>query len=94
MKTVFTSRRGQHTPSRMQSNYWVGMLVFIEVHRRIHGSQFGTVPKPLRDDAFCQGGYCLDAPELLPAGSTLFESFGPGVDDWAAVPTSVERTSP
>jgi hypothetical protein len=47
---------------------FVGILVFTEVHRRILKGEFGRIPKHISDDAFASGGYCLDAPEAIPAG--------------------------
>lgn len=39
-------------------------------------------------------GYCIDAPEILAAGSMERDEFGPNEDDWLAMPTMVERLSP
>jgi hypothetical protein len=75
---VSVSNRAFHTPSRVQSHYGIGLLCFTEYHRRILGGEFGRIPKPIQEDAFSQGGYCIDAHDLLPAGSMQFHSFGPG----------------
>lgn len=85
-------RRLRHQPmSTLYRPSHVGVLVFMEYHRRILKGEFGEIPKPISDDAFNMGGYCLDAPELMPAGSTEFYQFGPEKDDWIAEPTSIER---
>jgi hypothetical protein len=80
-----------HQPMRVQSHSHIGMLAFVEIHRRVLGGKFGRIPDPLSDDAFSMGGYCIDAHETLPAGSTEFHSFGPGADEWIASPTTVAR---
>ena len=84
-------RRVLYTPTNLQSHHGVGVLVFIETHRRILKGRFGRIPVALKDDAFSMGGYCLDAHELLPAGSVKFESFGPGKDEWIWSPTTTQR---
>lgn len=89
--TPFTSRRALHTPSSIQSHFGIGALVFVETHRRILGGKFGSIPKAISDDAFAQGGYCIDAHELMPAGSVEFQRFGAGADEWIANPTHFER---
>lgn len=80
-----------HQPMSMQSHHSLGVLVFLETHRRLLHGEFGRIPEPLKDDAFSMGSYCLDAHELLPAGSTEFYSFGPGKDDWLPAPTTLLR---
>jgi hypothetical protein len=60
----------------------LGILIFMEAHRRIHGNQFGSIPKPIKEWAFAEGGYCLDAPDTLPAGACEFYALDPtGVED-------------
>lgn len=54
----------------------IGLLVFIELHRRIHGGEFGSVPAPLRDDAWSQGGYCIDAGNVIPGGASRWCDIG------------------
>lgn len=85
------SRRFAHQPMSLQTHGHIGMLVFVETHRRVLGGKFGRISEPLSEDAFSMGGYCIDAPETLPAGSTEFHSFGPGADEWIASPTTVAR---
>jgi hypothetical protein len=85
----FTARRPIHRPLRIQSHWHVGALVFMELHTRLHGNQFGLVPKPLRDDAFSAAGYCLDAHDALPAGSMLYEEAAQG--EGSPMPTTIER---
>ena len=31
-------------------------------------------------------GYCIDAPEIMAAGSTVRDVFGPDKDDWIVMP--------
>lgn len=93
MKVGFSNRRAMHAPTRLQSHYHVGVLCFVEMHRRILGGRFGRIPAPLQDDAFSMGGYCIDAHELVPAGSTEFHCFGPEPDDWIPSPTTIERSA-
>ena len=38
-----------------------------------------------------EAGYCLDAPELLAAGSHERDIFGDGDEDWLAMPTAIPR---
>jgi hypothetical protein len=87
------SNRAMYTPASTQSRLGVGVLVFLEMHRRVLGGKFGSIPAPIRDDAFSMSGYCLDAHELMPAGSMRFHRFGPEPDDWIWESTKVERAS-
>lgn len=80
-----------HRPVSTSSLSFVGVLVFMEFHRRILGGKFGEIPKPISDDAFSMSGYCLDAPELLPAGACRFREVGPEPDDWIVEQATVER---
>lgn len=34
-------------------------------------------------------GYCIDAPELIAAGSTIRDEFGPDGGDWLVMPSMV-----
>lgn len=43
--------------------------------------------------AWVEAGYCLDAPELIAAGSHERDIFGDGQDDWLPMPTTVARVS-
>ena len=76
------------------SNHVIGVHCFVEMHRRILNNKFGSIPKPLRDDAFSQGGYCLDAPDLMPGGSCFYEEIGPpedGEPQWIVAQRIVAR---
>lgn len=84
--------RDKYAPSRVQSHYQVGLLVMLETHRRINGRKFGPMPKPLSDDAFNMSGYCIDAHDVLPAGSMAFDKFGPDDEDWMWMPTTCLRS--
>lgn len=56
----------------------VGIFVLMETIRRVGN----PIPRPLKDDAFNQAGYCLDAPEVLPGGGCYVDRFGDEPDDW------------
>jgi hypothetical protein len=58
----------------------IGTLIFMEIHRRILFGQFGKIPKYISDWAFAEGGYCLDAPDHLPAGYCEYYELGPETD--------------
>jgi hypothetical protein len=91
---AFSPCRAMHSPTSVQSHFFIGALVFTETHRRILKGEFGRIPRPISDDAFSMGGYCIDAHEIIPAGSVEFDSFGPGPDDWVASPTTTNREAP
>lgn len=77
-------RRAMHKPDHhtKQDICTLGILFFMEFHRRILGGQFGRIPTPIKDWAFAEGGYCLDAPDTLPAGGCEFFSLDPtGMED-------------
>jgi hypothetical protein len=80
-----------YSPHSVQGHHHVGVLVFVELHRRIHKGAFGKVPQPIRDDAFGMSCYCLDAPDIMPAGSVFFDRYGPEPDDWLPMVTTVTR---
>lgn len=69
----------------------VGLLVFLETHRRVFGNAFGRLPEYLSQDAFDMRGYCIDATDIVLCGSMVFDKFGPAPDDWLAMPSMVER---
>lgn len=74
----------QHAPGHYTSQdvRTLGILIFMEVHRRILHGQFGSIPKPIKEWAFAEGGYCLDAPDMLPAGACEFFELDPtGMED-------------
>ena len=85
------SRRFAHQPMTTQSHHRIGLLVFMEMHRRILGGKFGHIPEPLKDDSFSAGGYCIDAYDIMPAGSMEFFAIGPGDDEWLPMPTTLDR---
>ena len=85
-------RRWMHkNPSNVGGHHFVGVLMFMETHRRILNGEFGTIPAPIKDDAFSMGGYCLDAPETMPAGSMVYERFGPGPEEWMISQSTTSR---
>lgn len=53
----------------------VGMLVFVELHRRYFGGKFGRMPDALSSDAFSMSGYCLDAPGAMPGGGLRYDEY-------------------
>lgn len=80
------SQREQYQPGHHtdQDTRTLGIMIFMEVHRRILHGQFGVIPKPIKDWAFAEGGYCLDAPDNLPAGACEFYELDPtGMEDMA-----------
>jgi len=79
-----TARRAAHQPGHYTSpdTRTLGVLFFMEFHRRILGGRFGRIPTPIKDWAFAEGGYCLDAPDILPAGGCEFFDLDPtGMED-------------
>lgn len=83
--------RAIYQPSSTQSHFHIGVLVFMEFHRRILGGKFGSIPEPIKDDAFNMGGYCLDAHETIPAGSMVYERFGPRPEEWMISQSTTSR---
>jgi hypothetical protein len=49
----------------------VGLEVMAETHRRLFKLQGVAMPKCLMADASNMSGYCIDAPDRMPAGSSL-----------------------
>lgn len=93
-----SERRAFHqfaTQTSFQRWSHIGLLAFVELHRRIHGSRFGKVPEPLKEDAFAAGGYCLDAPGTIPSGGMYYDEFAPPDEDgernWVATPFTWSR---
>ena len=77
-------RRAMHKPGHYTApdTRVLGLLFIMEFHRRIFGGRFGRIPAPLKDWAFAEGGYCLDAPDMLPAGGCEFFGLDPtGMED-------------
>lgn len=87
----------RHTPLSCAGHNVVGIHIFVETHRRVFGNKFGRMPEPLKDDCFSMGGYCIDAPDLLPGGSCYFNEFAPPDepgqpnDNWVVNQTIIER---
>ena len=65
---------------------WLGPLLFIEMHKRIMGNEFGRMPVPIKEDSFSQSGYCIDAPDRMPAGGCYFFD----IDDGEGLPCQIE----
>lgn len=55
----------------------VGLRVFMEFHKRIPSKEIGKMPASIKDDAFSMAGYCLDAPDEIPAGSCFADELNP-----------------
>lgn len=73
-----------HTPlpaTMLCARQFIGVRVFVELHCRILGGKFGSIPRCLSDDAFSMTGYCIDAPELIPAGGCYYDEFAPPDED-------------
>lgn len=78
--------------------HFIGVLIFMETHRRLLHGEFGSIPRQLREWAFAEGGYCLDAPELLPAGGCEWIGAGPppegeSEEDWG-IPSQITVQRP
>lgn len=86
------SRRHFYQPVRTSHHQWVGLTIFMETHRRVHSGNFGALPKPLTEWAWAEGGYCIDAPQSIPAGGCYFEPVPPPHDDeWPpGIPAQLE----
>lgn len=83
--------RYRHYPIETPEHAFIGLLVFIETHRRVFHGQFGKLPRALEQDAFSMGGYCLDAPDELPGGACEFYSIGAEPDEWIVAQVKVSR---
>jgi hypothetical protein len=75
-----TARAMHQCPDTISGHHSVGVHIFVETHRRIFKGAFGRLPKPISDDAFSMGGYCLDAPEVMPGGGMFYDEFAPPED--------------
>lgn len=82
------SVHSQMLPS-VSGHSFVGILIFMEYHRRILKGEFGSIPEAIKIDSFAQGGYCIDAPEIMPAGSC--ESMQIDEEMWGVDQTHVYR---
>ncbi len=71
--------REHHDPGHYtaQDTRTLGIFIFMEAHRRLLGGKFGAIPKPIKEWAFAEGGYCIDAPDSLPAGACKFFDLDP-----------------
>ena len=63
MTYLWTASEVLHTRSHL------GVLIFMEYHRRFLKGKFGSLPAAIRASVFVDGGYCIDAPDHLPAGA-------------------------
>lgn len=85
-------------PPPVYQHQVVGVWCFLELHRRIHGNNFGKVPAPLKEDAFVQRGYCIDAPNEMPGGGCYYDEFAPPDEDgernWLVQQFIVHRETP
>lgn len=80
-----TRHRLDTLPNCSAADTGVGVRCFVEMHRRVLGGKFGSIPKWISDDAFSMGGYCLDATELIPAGGCYAAEYGGPEDHWVVV---------
>jgi len=69
-------------------NTGLSARLLIEDYRRQ-----GAVLTRAAHKMWVDAGYCIDAPELIAAGSHERDIFGDGPDDWLPMPTPVERLS-
>jgi hypothetical protein len=60
----------------------VGLEVMAETHRRLFKLQGVAMPKCLMADASNMSGYCIDAPDYLPAGSMRSVTFDVDESVW------------
>jgi hypothetical protein len=86
----------KHLPSRVMPNSFIlGANIFCQYHLRILGGKFGSIDKRIEVAAFAEGGYCLDAPQLLPGGGCYYLEFGPhnedGTVDWCVDQWTIDR---
>ena len=62
-------------------HHWLGLMIFMEAHRRLLHGQFGRIPEPVTVWAWAEGGYCIDAPMTLPAGGCFYLDLQPFRED-------------
>lgn len=48
---------------------WIGVSIWLEMRKRLKCRNEAFPPKAIKEDAFIQRGYCLDAPCEFPAGA-------------------------
>ena len=70
MKELYQHRVETH-------HHWLGLMIFVEAHQRLLRGEFGSIPTPLEVWAFAEGGYCIDAPQSLPAGACFYADISP-----------------
>jgi hypothetical protein len=91
-----TNRAVHQCADSTTGNYVVGVHIFMETHRRLLKGAFGRIPKPISEDAFSMGSYCLDAPEVMPGGGMFYNEFAPpedGEPQWVPSQFIVHRWS-
>ena len=71
------------------NKHFLGVRIFLEIHDRLLGGKYGKIPTCISEDAFAQGGYCLDAPDELAAGAV--ESIEIEKDLWLPCQMTVYR---
>lgn len=80
MTSRVSYRPSHYTPQDIRA---LGILFFMEAQYRILNGKFGRIPTPIKDWCLSEGGYCLDAPDSLPAGGCEFYSLDPtGMEDY------------
>lgn len=65
-------------------NTGLSMTLVLEQYRR-----FGSESREMK--AWVDAGYCIDAPEIMAAGSMVRDEFGPEIDDWLAMESMIDR---
>lgn len=86
-----------HTPlpaTMLCARQSIGPLFSVELHYRLFGGKFGRISRALSEDAFSMTGYCIDAPDLMPAGGCYYYEFAPPDEDgpcWAVSQFTTKR---
>lgn len=73
-------------PMPIYGNDHIGPSLLAALFSNVKAGIFGGGPRPSRhltEDAWRQAGYCLDAPDTMPAGSTLAYSIDASLGDAA-----------
>ena len=78
----------------LHANQGLSMLLTMYLFERMQAGIFGGQPTPPRcllDDTRHTESYCLDAPDLMPAGGMLVFEFGDAADEWIAEQITTNR---
>ncbi len=78
----------------LHANPGLGMLLTMYLFERMQAGVFGGQPTPPRcllGDTQHAESYCLDAPDLMPAGGMRVFEFGDAADEWIAEQITTNR---